>query len=173
MWQVKKIKGNYLIMNTNDVICSNNNFDSDAIEEIFKYNNLIDDLKLIQLASKARKLAYCPYSNFSVGAALYTDGVVFLSGNIETASHTADVCAERGAFIKAISGGYKKFNKIAIMAGKVGYETSHNILPCGICLQFMADFVDDDFEIITLNKTNIEKYKLKDLLVKPFTRHHI
>ena len=52
MWQVKKIKGNYLIMNTNDVICSNNNFDSDAIEEIFKYNSLIDDLKLIQLASE-------------------------------------------------------------------------------------------------------------------------
>lgn len=172
MWQVKKIKGNYLIMNTNDVICSNNNFDSDVIEEIFKYNSLIDDLKLIQLASEARKLAYCPYSKFSVGAALLAEGDIFIAGNIETASHTADVCAERAAFIKAIAGGYKKFKKIAIMGGKCE-EKSSNILPCGICLQFMTDFVDDSFEIITLTNDNIEKYKLTDLLNKPFKRFHI
>ena len=172
MWQVKEIKGNYLFMNTNDIICSNNNFDSAVIEEIFKYNSLIDDLKLIQLAAEARNLSYSPYSKFSVGAALLAEGDIFIAGNIETASHTADVCAERAAFIKAVAGGYKKFEKIAVMGGKHG-EKSLNILPCGICLQFMTDFVDDSFEIITLANDNIEKYKLTDLLIKPFIRHHI
>ena len=172
MWQVKKIKGNYLIMNTNDVICSKNIFDNAAIEEIFKYNSMIDDLKLIQLATEARNLSYSPYSKFSVGAALLAEGDIFIAGNIETASHTTDVCAERAAFIKAVAGGYKKFEKIAVMGGKYG-EKSLNILPCGICLQFMTDFVDDNFEIITLADDNIEKYKLKDLLNKPFKRFHI
>ena len=36
--------------------------------------------RLIELALKAREKAYCPYSNFAVGAALLCqDGTIYLS----------------------------------------------------------------------------------------------
>ncbi len=46
------------------------------------YNNII------QKAIEARELAYCPYSNFKVGAAvLFEDGEIYTGCNIENASY--------------------------------------------------------------------------------------
>ena len=62
--------------------------------------------RLIELALKAREKAYCPYSNFAVGAALLCqDGTIYTGCNIESSAYTPTICAERTAFFKAVSEG--------------------------------------------------------------------
>ena len=64
----------------------------------------MDNLELLEEAKKARLKAYTPYSNFKVGAALLTkSGKVYLGCNIENATYTPTICAERTAFFKAVS----------------------------------------------------------------------
>ena len=55
--------------------------------------------KLIELAKEAMTHAYVPYSGYKVGAAeLCSDGSVYTGCNIENASYTPTICAERTAF---------------------------------------------------------------------------
>lgn len=69
--------------------------------------------KLILEAINSRNNAYTPYSNFKVGAAVLTkSGNIYTGCNIENASYTPTVCAERVAIFKAISSGEKKIKKI-------------------------------------------------------------
>ena len=69
-----------------------------------------EEKALVSQALEARKLAYAPYSGYTVGAALLTaDGHRYLGGNIENASYGATNCAERTAFFKAVSEGVKEF----------------------------------------------------------------
>lgn len=59
---------------------------------------------LISKALEARKMAYVPYSEFSVGAAVLTgDGKFFTGCNIECASYSGTNCAERTAIFKAVT----------------------------------------------------------------------
>ena len=65
-----------------------------------------EEKALVSQALEARKLAYAPYSGYTVGAALLTaDGHRYLGGNIENASYGATNCAERTAFFKARENG--------------------------------------------------------------------
>ncbi|KAL8768726.1 MAG: hypothetical protein Q9209_005144 [Squamulea sp. 1 TL-2023] len=58
---------------------------------------------LKEKAVRAKAIAYCPYSNFRVGAAfLALDGSVITGGNIENASYPVGTCAERVALGKAV-----------------------------------------------------------------------
>ncbi|XP_026205451.1 cytidine deaminase-like [Anabas testudineus] len=93
--------------------------------------------KLISQSQEAKKQAYCPYSNFRVGAALLTqDNRVFTGCNVENACYNLGVCAERNAMAKAVSEGYKSFKAIAIASDM----TDQFISPCGGCRQFMREF---------------------------------
>ena len=77
-----------------------------------------EETELVRLALEARKLAYAPYSGYTVGAALLAvDGHRYLGGNIENASYGATNCAERTAFFKAVSEGERTFTAIAIAGG--------------------------------------------------------
>ncbi|KAI9227131.1 MAG: cytidine deaminase [Piptocephalis tieghemiana] len=91
---------------------------------------------LIQTALKARETSYSPYSKFRVGAALLTqDGTVYSGCNVENASFGGTICAERTAFVKAVSEGHREFLGIAVATDKANGAT-----PCGICRQFMREF---------------------------------
>lgn len=127
----------------------------------------MNDLKLLELAKEERKLAYCPYSNFSVGAALLAvNGKVYLGCNIENSAYGETICAERAAFLKAVSEGEREFVKIAVVGGRKGEDELELCAPCGSCRQVMAEFCCGDFEII-LSENN--KIKLKDLLPLSFS----
>lgn len=106
--------------------------------------------ELITLALEARKMSYSPYSGFKVGAALLAkDGTVFKGCNIENVGYSATNCAERTAFFKAVSEGYKEFVAIAIVGGK-GELPDDYAYPCGICRQVMMEFCDPKtFRVIT------------------------
>lgn len=118
--------------------------------------------KLIDEATKARELAYSPYSHYKVGAALLLkDGRVVTGCNIENASFGATNCAERTAIFKAVSEGNKEFSAIAIVGGREGEEPSDYAYPCGICRQVMCEFCADDFPVIVA--VNKDKYYIKPL----------
>ena len=103
--------------------------------------------KLIELAKDAMTHAYVPYSGYMVGAALLCkDGTVYQGCNIENASYTPTICAERSAFFKAVFDGHRDFTAIAVCGGKGG-EITGQFPPCGVCRQVMREFCGDDFTV--------------------------
>ena len=81
-------------------------------------------MELIEKAKQAMEKAYAPYSGFQVGAALKcADGSIYTGCNIENASFSPTICAERTAFAKAVSEGKRDFTAIAVCGGKGGVIT--------------------------------------------------
>lgn len=93
-------------------------------------------------------MAYVPYSNFPVGAALLTkDGEVYSGCNIENASYPLSNCAERTAMFKAISEGERAFEKLVVTG-----NTEGPISPCGACRQVLVEFCKPDMPVVLTNK---------------------
>lgn len=106
-------------------------------------------LSLVNRAFTARKKAYTPYSNFNVGAALLCkNGKVYEGCNIENGAFSPTICAERVAFVEAVKNGERDFDGIAIVTGPTNADVYEMGSPCGVCRQFMSEFVEDDFKII-------------------------
>ena len=129
----------------------------------------MDYAELGRLAEDARKYSYCAYSGFSVGAALLTkDGRVYQGCNIENASYPAGICAERTAFVKALSEGERDFSAIAIAGGPEGGRPS-DAWPCGICRQFMSEFSPDIRVLVTWGEgAHVEESTLQKILPHQF-----
>ena len=126
------------------------------------------DLELMRLAEDARAYSYTPYSNFAVGAALLTkSGKVYTGCNIENASYTPTICAERTAVFKAVSEGEKEFAAIAVIGGPAG-EKGRFCAPCGVCRQVLREFCTPDFRILLGNVGEVQAYTLADLLPTSF-----
>ena len=129
-------------------------------------------MELMELAIEAREHAYVPYSGFSVGAALLTKGgKVYQGCNIENASYTPTVCAERVAFFKAVSEGRREFTAIAIAGAPEGAAPDSPCAPCGVCRQVMAEFCRADTFRVLLGTApeNIRVYTLAQLLPLAFS----
>lgn len=125
--------------------------------------------ELCNLAKEAMTHAYAPYSGYKVGAALLcADGAVYQGCNIENASYTPTVCAERTAFFKAVYDGRREFTAIAVCGGKDGIITG-SFPPCGVCRQVMREFCADDFVIYLVNDTGFEAVTLSQLLPYSFS----
>ena len=125
----------------------------------------VSDKFLIECAKKVMKNSYSKYSKFKVGAALLTeDGRVFDGCNIENASFGATICAERTAVVKAISEGAKKINRIAIVS-----DTQKTTPPCGICLQFLKEFMDENGVIILEDGDEIYRYTFSEMYPMSFS----
>ena len=123
---------------------------------------------LIQQAKEAMKHSYSPYSGYKVGAALLcADGTVYEGCNIENASFSPTICAERTAFFKALYDGHRDFTAIAICGGKDGVITG-SFPPCGVCRQVMREFCDDDFTVILIGADSYETRTLGQLLPDSF-----
>lgn len=128
------------------------------------------DYKALMIqAEEARERSYSPYSRYRVGAALLTkSGKVFTGCNIENAAFTPTNCAERTAIFKAVSEGEREFRAIAVVGGREG-EAADFCAPCGVCRQVLAEFCDDNFEIVLGNAEKYEVYTLGTLLPFSFT----
>src|SRR5215213_8581060 len=89
--------------------------------------------ELVQQALQARENAYAPYSHYRVGAALLAaDGTVIWGCNVENASYSATICAERVALTAAVAQDKHEFMAIAV-------ATKNGGSPCGLCRQVMAE----------------------------------
>ena len=123
---------------------------------------------LMQYAMDAMARAYAPYSHYQVGAALLcADGAVYQGCNIENASYSPTICAERTAFAKAVSEGQRDFVAIAICGGMNGVITSL-CTPCGVCRQVMREFCKDDFMVYMAKPDGIEVRTLAQILPDSF-----
>lgn len=121
--------------------------------------------ELCRAAIAAMGKSYSPYSGYRVGAALLAaDGAVYTGCNIENASYTPTVCAERTAIFKAVSEGQRAFAAIAVAGGKDGV-LSGAFPPCGVCRQVMAEFCPPDFPILVVTgEDSFTRYTLAELL---------
>jgi cytidine deaminase len=127
---------------------------------------------VIEAARKAAKGAYCPYSNFHVGAAVRarnSDGNIleFLGANVENASYGLTICAERSALFKAANAGYLELLGVAVSCPDAGEDAPARFkTPCGACRQVMQEFaVDDD---IPVSIDGVGTFTLKELLPMGF-----
>lgn len=131
------------------------------------------DLELLLKAIEARKLAYAPYSNHKVGAALVgKSGKLYLGCNVENAAYSPTNCAERTAIFKAVSEGEREFTAIAIVGG-LGDTLSEICAPCGVCRQVMAEFCDGDMRIVLGTPEKVVVTTLKELLPYSFGRANL
>lgn len=122
---------------------------------------------LVRQAIAARRLAYVPYSNFPVGAAVLTrSGKIFTGCNVENASYGLTVCAERVAIWKAISEGETEFAALAV-ATNIGGS------PCGACRQVMAEFAPDMPVLIADLSGQATATSVAELLPLAFTPQHL
>lgn len=123
---------------------------------------------LIAYAIDAMGRAYAPYSGYQVGAALLcADGAVYQGCNIENASFSPTICAERTAFAKAVSEGQREFVAIAVCGGKGG-KIAGLFPPCGVCRQVMAEFCGPDFKVYMVKPDGFEERTLMQLLPDSF-----
>ncbi|RKF65332.1 Cytidine deaminase [Erysiphe neolycopersici] len=106
-------------------------------------------------SANAKMHAYCPYSNFRVGASLLTaDGA-----NIENSSYPVGICAERVALGKAVFA--MSFNGARVdevdrskrfIALGITTDEDTSVSPCGMCRQFLREFCRPDMPIMLFNK---------------------
>ena len=118
---------------------------------------------LIAAAKEAQQGAYVPYSGYAVGSALLADdGKIYTGCNIENASYTPTVCAERVAVFKAVSEGAKRVEIIAVVAGEdMGY-------PCGVCRQVLREFGENATIVVAKDEENYHVHTLDELLPHSF-----
>ena len=109
--------------------------------------SVVDPLMLA--AREARELAYAPYSNFRVGAAVVTrDGRTVTGCNVENASYGLCNCAERTALFSAVAAGCRPgdFVQLAVIA-----DTPGPVSPWGACRQVMAELCDEAMPVLLGN----------------------
>lgn len=88
----------------------------------------------IALARSVAIRAYQPYSQFSVGCVLVdTDGQEHIGCNVESASYSVTLCAERVAAGHAVALGKRHWEAIYIVSPT-------GVSPCGTCRQFLYEF---------------------------------
>ncbi|TQS37093.1 hypothetical protein Golomagni_02445 [Golovinomyces magnicellulatus] len=145
------------------------------------YPSITKDLlgTLRQRSISAKTHAYCPYSNFRVGATLVTiQGEYFDGANIENAAYPVGICAERTALGTAIftlsrkncrdrgggrcddqshhgEGNKKRPENFNFTALAIATDGENPASPCGMCRQFVK---------VSRNVYLAQNLKIKNLL---------
>ena len=125
------------------------------------------DDELLQAARTVREQAYCPYSEFKVGAALLDDaGNVHTSCNVENAAYPLGSCAEAGAISAMVASGGKRIVALAVAGGG---EKTRACPPCGGCRQRIHEFADSNTRIIFKDDDDQwQSFSIDELLPQSF-----
>lgn len=104
---------------------------------------------LLEAARAASRAAYCPYSRFHVGAAVWAGGRMFTGANVENASYGLTTCAERTAAFAAVLAGAGRIEAVAVSCvdAPAGSDPALR-MPCGACRQVLAEFADGDTPVL-------------------------
>ena len=118
--------------------------------------------ELVEAAQSVRKNAYAPYSGYLVGAALRDEqGRVFIGCNVENISYGGCICAERHALGAMVAAGGKEIKELVV-------ATIDGGVPCGICLQSIAEFAESDLPIVLAGSIGTRHTTLGALLPQGF-----
>ena len=119
--------------------------------------------ELVARAGEARERAYAPYSRFRVGAAVLTSsGETFTGANVENASYSVAICAERVAASQAVASGHRDIRAVAVVS------SARPTPPCGVCRQFLFEF-DPDMMVVSEGPDGDRRtWTLSDLLPDAF-----
>ena len=123
---------------------------------------------LVAAARRAADHAYAPYSGWHVGAAAVfvgADGPPFVGANVENGSYGLTICAERTAIAAGVVAGHRRLARIALTARDREGRPVQGIVPCGACLQVIAEFGTPDTEIVIDGGGTL---RLADFLPRPF-----
>lgn len=125
------------------------------------------DTKLAELRATARRAmesAYSPYSGFRVGAAVETvEGSVHAGCNVENASFSVTICAERVAIGAAVTSGGRELRRVYVCS-----TSAEPVPPCGVCRQALSEF-GPDLEVISEGMDGkVRTWTLADLLPEQF-----
>jgi cytidine deaminase len=102
-------------------------------------------------AEAVRRRAYARYSGFHVGAAIEDEnGAVHTGANVENAAYPLGSCAEANAIGAMISAGGTRIKTILVLGGREQLEAC---TPCGGCRQRIAEFADQDTDIVMLDQS--------------------
>lgn len=123
--------------------------------------------QLLELARRAARRAYCPYSGFHVGAAVMaSDGRIFSGANVENASYGLTICAERSAIFTAASSGAHRLRAVAVTCPDAdqGAPPAYR-MPCGACRQVIAEFAAPGLVVVV---GGVKEFRLEELLPEAF-----
>lgn len=135
------------------------------------------DKALLILAKEQLEVAYAPYSNFHVGAALVlANGKKITGCNQENASYPLCTCGEHNALVTA-GNSYpgEQIITLAIVARNPKQPVTQPVTPCGACRQIIAEFEvrqEAPIRLLLQGETgDIYEFKtVKDLLPLSFDR---
>ena len=110
------------------------------------------------------KAAYAPYSGFRVGAAVETgDGRIHGGCNVENASFSATMCAERVAIGAAVASGARSLRRVYVCS-----TSDLPVPPCGVCRQALSEF-GAELEVISEGAAGaVRSWSLAELLPEQF-----
>ncbi|KAF1959186.1 cytidine deaminase [Byssothecium circinans] len=145
---------------------STSSFTPIPAEPISEKDGLIHGVSAVELqilgqkCLDARATAYCPYSLFRVGASLLlhasasstpnsTSPHIITGANVENASYPVGTCAERVAMGTAVVSGHKLGDFKAV---GVATDLDDYCSPCGMCRQFLREFLGLDVPIFMFSK---------------------
>jgi homotetrameric cytidine deaminase len=102
---------------------------------------LLDGVQtLLRAAEAAMRVAYAPYSEFKVGAAVRArTGAIYAGANVENVAFPQGQCAEASAIGALVTAGESAITAVAVVAEKVEVCP-----PCGGCRQRLAEFGSAD-----------------------------
>jgi cytidine deaminase len=120
---------------------------------------------LFAAASRVQPLAYAPYSNFRVGAAILADdGAIHVGCNVENAAYPVGACAEAGAISAMIAGGGRAIRAILVLG-----EGEELVTPCGACRQRIREFATPGTPVAIAGPGGIRaRFSLGELLPASF-----
>jgi homotetrameric cytidine deaminase len=126
--------------------------------------------ELLCAAEQAAHHAYAPYSGFRVGAALLLeDGAIVTGANVENASYSLSICAERSAVVRAIAQHGPKLRIPAIAVTNLNNAPSS---PCGACRQVLAEFMSPNGLVLFPFDGTIQTHTLAELFPLGFDLTH-
>ncbi len=121
---------------------------------------------LFQEALRLADQAYAPYSAYRVGAVVVgPSGRSHHGVNVENAASPAGLCAERAALAAMVAFGEREARLVAVAAAD-----GSDCLPCGLCLQALAEFGDP--AVVALSGGRLTVRSLGELLTAPFRLGH-
>ncbi len=120
--------------------------------------------QLLRAATAVAENAYAPYSNFRVGAAVLGELATYTGVNVENASYSLGICAERSAIAMAVAAGEKKIRGIAIACVDASKDSAAR-LPCGACRQWIYELAPSAEILVGGDDA---PFRIEELLPTPF-----